>query len=889
MKFGQSLADHMVPEWRDQYLDYKLGKKRLKKLKKKPSVLQSINDDHQNDNETRSDYNNDHDHSINTESHKFNAVEDQITLGTTSSFSLPQPSLPFEHNDNHFNSMRVPRPQQNESHFHDQTPLLVGAGKRDSFIDILRSFNNHSMTPPFTVDTELEEMSGYAKQKFWDWVNGELNKVEMFYDEREYACVERFLVLQDQMHQLEEQKLQSRRRWIQAKKLRHDVNADSMISTEMNFDDDDDDDENLEIELESDLIKRNIKFFSFWTKRKLRIIRKFDMPSLPSFEWLKQNGKIEKQYYEEGYEGNKLQEKKVPYFVAKRMMKKAIYELYRAMELLKSYRTMNRTAFRKLVKKYDKATNDNTLVDYMKKVDDLHFVKSDVLENLMNNIEELYTQHFENGNRKVAITKLRANPQESTFYAASYFSGLFMGWGIPLIVYAMYLGIHNTLSGTLPHGQYLLQIWGGFFIMVLMALLFGLNCLVWSKFKVSYKFIFEFNQRDALDYKQYLLIPSIMLFWLGLIAWFSFEDFWDREFIGRDFPWIFLLIGLVILICPFDIFYLNARLWLISSLFRLLLSGFYPVEFRDFFLGDIFCSLTYSISNLSTFFCLYASHWSNVGKCGSSQSRLLGFLQCLPSIWRFLQCFRRWADTGDWFPHLANMGKYTVSTLYYISLSLYRIERVAHYKALLIFWASFNSIFSSVWDILMDWSLFQFDSKYFLLRDELGFGLPSVYYMAIVVDVILRFQWVFYVLFPNNIQQSAITSFLIAIAEIIRRFIWIFFRMENEHATNVHLFRASRDSPLPYPTIIRVPRSSDILYQGTPQEESVDIDLMGGRRPSSVPEPAVSIDAHKGMVNRYLSYVSQKLRTAHIKDFQRRKVDEVREEGEISDDDDDDD
>lgn len=27
--------------------------------------------------------------------------------------------------------------------------------------------------------------------------------------------------------------------------------------------------------------------------------------------------------------------------------------------------------------------------------------------------------------------------------------------------------------------------------------------------------------------------------------------------------------------------------------FRLLLAGLYPVEFRDFFLGDMYCSLTY--------------------------------------------------------------------------------------------------------------------------------------------------------------------------------------------------------------------------------------------------------------------------------------------------------
>lgn len=29
---------------------------------------------------------------------------------------------------------------------------------------------------------------------------------------------------------------------------------------------------------------------------------------------------------------------------------------------------------------------------------------------------------------------------------------------------------------------------------------------------------------------------------------------------------------------------------------RLFFAGLYPVEFRDFFLGDIYCSLTYAMS-----------------------------------------------------------------------------------------------------------------------------------------------------------------------------------------------------------------------------------------------------------------------------------------------------
>ena len=40
-----------------------------------------------------------------------------------------------------------------------------------------------------------------------------------------------------------------------------------------------------------------------------------------------------------------------------------------------------------------------------------------------------------------------------------------------------------------------------------------------------------------------------------------------------------------------------------------------------------------------------------------------------------LQCIRRYMDTGDWFPHLANLMKYTITAIYYITLSIYRIDR----------------------------------------------------------------------------------------------------------------------------------------------------------------------------------------------------------------------
>lgn len=1112
MKFAQSLEDHLVPEWRAQYLDYKTGKKKLKKLVKKPSVLDSIKSTpllggkSPNIGESLNKNNGGHSYPLQPktrpspkETHtatpllsvreveegpSTNAdnaeeistpkgnhfMEDQITLESGgSSFALPAAALSVD-NEMYGSTSPLPanRVKAAKNGTHDRTPLLVQNSRqqpssvsfattpkpspslsernkdfvpqrrKSSISALLESFKR---SPSFTVgrssSTELDDLALYARQQFIAWVDSELEKVNSFYTERENACVDRVLVLQDQIIQLENQKQLSKKRWLQTKKALqvtpNSISANNIVGDgdiEDDFDDEDeeedDDDENGYDEYMHsgvftgynninygvfNVAQRNFKLLSFWTRRKLRIINKFDMPSLPTFEWLKQDGKVEKQYYEDGYysddddEGNggsdahtndritsstahirdfqrrrrksageELAKNSVPYFVARRMIKKAVYELYRSMELLKSYRLMNRIAFRKLMKKYDKSTGDSLMGSYMKKVDETYFSKSDVLDNLMTTIEELYTRYFENGNRKVSIAKLRTSAVERTYYVADYIGGLFIGVALPFVIYSIYLGLHKTISGELVNGKYLLQIWGGFMLMIVMSWLFSINCLVWTKFKVNYKFIFEFNQHDTLDFKQYMVLPSLFLFLGGIIAWLSFEDFWPHEFSGYDFPWVFLAVTVLILFCPFDMFFLNARLWLLSTFTRLLLSGFYPVEFRDFFLGDIFCSLTYSISNVSMFFCIYSKHWNNCVSCGSAKSRVLGFLQCLPSIWRFLQCFRRYADTGDWFPHLANMGKYTVSMLYYMSLSLYRIETIKKYKVLLIFWAATNSVYSSIWDIVMDWSLFQFDSKHFLLRDEITFKYPSAYYLAMVTDVILRFQWIFYVLFPTQIQQSAITSFCIAIAEILRRFVWIFFRMENEHATNVHLFRASRESPLPYSVIKRQRNalkskhgmdddSKDITEQDirrrggyvvhdlergdgaggtntttgatgvhvqTPKlafANSSGVRFAGshnGVRSTMLPEkfqtPGSKTDLSAtedgqskvtdgssngsngytsgvvSSVSRYVQQLSQVMRNAHIKDFQRRKVnkkrmmqeEEAAEEEEAADEDDDD-
>ena len=386
----------------------------------------------------------------------------------------------------------------------------------------------------------------------------------------------------------------------------------------------------------------------------------------------------------------------VPYRVAKRKLKLALQEFYRGLELLKSYALLNQTAFRKINKKCEKAIQAKQSGQYMiQKVNRAHFVKSELLDNFLVTVENLYAQYFERGNHKVAVNKLRRKLGVSDLSGNVFRNGLLLASGFILSVEAVVNASNLFIRRLDPeHTQvsFLLQLYAGYFLSLLLFMLFCLDCRVWSRAKINYVFVFEFDTRHNLDWRQLSELPCFFFFLEGLTMWLNFYfGPTNRMFLY----WPVLLVGLsaAVLFLPARLLYHRSRAWWAYSNFRLVLAGLYPVEFRDFFLGDMFCSLTYAMGNVEVFFCLYAHRWQDMDQCNSSNSRLLGFLSCLPGIWRALQCIRRYYDTRNVFPHLVNCGKYTCTIMFYMTLSIYRIDRSWSLQALFIAFATINSVY----------------------------------------------------------------------------------------------------------------------------------------------------------------------------------------------------
>ena len=404
-----------------------------------------------------------------------------------------------------------------------------------------RTFNSR-----YSINMQAMDTVRLREKEFFDFLDSELDKVESFYQQKEEQAGARLIALRQQLHEMKNRRTDELAR---AKRQKEQDGGSANGSTSRKASGNE--------HPQNVLTPIKARFFKPGPNSKALSV----MPLTPVLGSL-------------GYDPRrdhtrKPQSDDVPYRVAKRKLKLALEEFYRGLELLKAYTLLNRTAFRKLNKKYDKAVNARPQYRYMnEKVNKAWFVNSDIVENYIRDVEDLYARYFEGNNHKVAAGKLRRLIRRPVDESATTFqSGLYLGIGVVFLVQGVIYGT-NFLSDSDPvvreQTGYLLQLYGGYFLILLLFALFCLDCSVWTANKINYQFIFEFDPRHQLDWRQLAVFPCFFLMIFGVVVWLNFTQYTSSE-MYLYYPVVLIVLSLVIILFPAPVLWHKSRRWFAYS------------------------------------------------------------------------------------------------------------------------------------------------------------------------------------------------------------------------------------------------------------------------------------------------------------------------------------
>lgn len=300
---------------------------------------------------------------------------------------------------------------------------------------VRRLFSLNHQTPPASpgdVPLEMYRDLDLRQAEFFEFLDMELEKIEHFYKQKEDEASSRLDVLREQLHIMRDRRIDDIIHRQTAKiKAKSKKNSTAPLLPRSNSSGDENSDDT---KTNSDPLS------SSWLNPIDAALEAINAgkygKSTKDIAQLATPAALQPKEYLEGRSDfvRRTELPDVPYQAAKRKLKTALQEYYRGLELLKSYALLNRTAFRKINKKYDKTVNARPSSRYMtEKVNQAWFVNSDVIEAHIRSTEDLYARYFEKGNHKVAVGKLRIKIARAGDYTDNTFrNGLLLASGIIL-------------------------------------------------------------------------------------------------------------------------------------------------------------------------------------------------------------------------------------------------------------------------------------------------------------------------------------------------------------------------------------------------------------------------------------------------------------------------
>ncbi|KAL0438576.1 UNVERIFIED_CONTAM: SPX and EXS domain-containing protein 3 [Sesamum latifolium] len=327
-------------------------------------------------------------------------------------------------------------------------------------------------------------------------------------------------------------------------------------------------------------------------------------------------------------------------------------------------------------------------------------------------------------------------------------------------------------------------------LVTMMVWLWGINLWVFAQANVGYAKIFDLDQSHLTHREIWkcatwmtIVVPTSMTAYLYLYSH-------GEVSLAASQPVLLYAAIAMTLIFPFDIFYLSSRFFLLRTIWRIMFP-LQAISFADFFLADIFTSMSKVFSDLERSVCRMVHRqvatiaWFEADSVCGSHAVAIPIVLVLPYIFRLFQCLRQYKDTRE-KTALLNALKYSTAVpVIFLSALKYHVfpEKWTNiYRPLWLLSSVLNSLYSFYWDITRDWDLscftriFKFSKPHIL--SHMLYGRKWVYFWVIGSNLILRCTWTYKL--SAHLRHNYLTVFTITALEMLRRFQWVFFRVENE-------------------------------------------------------------------------------------------------------------
>ena len=334
-------------------------------------------------------------------------------------------------------------------------------------------------------------------------------------------------------------------------------------------------------------------------------------------------------------------------------------------------------------------------------------------------------------------------------------------------------------------------------LVVFYLYLFATNIKVWANTKIDYVSIFDYPPKGVPTPKYIFKVAGIftVFFSILLVTLLAISTFSD-DIPGKIIALLMWFMLLGFLINPLDRYLRKGRMSFMLVVVRVLLAPLHFVYFGDFWFADQLNSTVAILLDVQYLVCYVVSDtWAgdvNTEVCTTSSNGIRPIISCLPALWRFFQCLRCFYDTRN-SKHLINAGKYstTFPVIVFATMFSVRVPRTFSLTKLdysdvswiVICWlicSLLHAIYTFAWDVYCDWGLMRLSHRT-LLRPNLLYRPKFIYFIAMFIDLILRFAWIFKLSLAIvwHLDSDLIYTGLI-VAEMFRRFVWNFFRVEYE-------------------------------------------------------------------------------------------------------------